>query len=83
VSEFEDWSGLMNVYAMVVAIVAMVVGSRLAMAWIGSRQSDGGSKQELEALRLEVSTLSKRVATLERIAADPERALAQEIDALR
>jgi hypothetical protein len=73
----------MNVYTMVVVIVAFATIAQIAKTWLGSRAMRAGDETALRDLRTQVAALSGRVATLERIAADPKEKLAQEIDALR
>ena len=76
----------MDVFTMVVAIVAMTTVGSIVGRWLKVRQleltqgqnnlaSDGSVQRELAALR-------ERVATLERIATDPAVDLKRQIQAL-
>jgi hypothetical protein len=73
----------MNVYTMVVLIVAFAAIAQIAKLWIEKRGRRPDDETALRDLRAQVASLSGRVATLERIASDPKEKLAQEIDALR
>lgn len=73
----------MNVYTMVVLIVATAMIAQLAKLWITKRGRRPEDEVALRDLRAQVAALAGRVATLERIASDPKEKLAQEIDALR
>lgn len=73
----------MQVFEMVVMIVAISVFGKIVLQFLKQRGS-GRPDAELEndRLRGEIGNLKERIATLERLATDRSRLLADEIDAL-
>jgi hypothetical protein len=69
----------MDVFTMVVVIVALSIGGGVANNYLKTRRSGGG---ELKGLRDEIDALKARVATLEAIVTDPKRSLRVAIDEL-
>ncbi|MFN3911532.1 hypothetical protein [Hyphomonas sp.] len=72
----------MDVFTMVVIIVALGVGSTVLKTYLETRGAQPGSAvsdAELAAMREEIKRLKDRVRTLETIVTDKDRALAEEI----
>jgi len=72
----------MNVYTMVVLIVAFAMMGSVLKAYYSNRQPRTDDA-EAERLRAEVKRLHERLAVLERIATDRENSLEREIEQLR
>lgn len=73
----------MQVFEMVVLIVAISVFGRIALQYMKQRDSQRPDAEiENDRLKNEVAGLKDRIATLERLATDKRRLLADEIDAL-
>ncbi|QCI79458.1 hypothetical protein E6W36_07590 [Hankyongella ginsenosidimutans] len=75
----------MSVFEMVVAIVGIVMVSRVLRARYCHRTATDTmmTREDAAALIGQVQRLNERVATLERLATDPAKRIAAEIDALR
>ena len=71
----------MDVFTMVVALVAISTVGGLVSRWLKVTQGSNKAQGD-EALRQEIASLRERVATLERIATDPATDLKRQIQAL-
>lgn len=77
----------MDPFSMVVVIVLISVGGRIASNWIKLRQQELTLRQSSsgasgDAAQREIAALRERVATLERIVTDPAYDLKRQIQAL-
>lgn len=73
----------MQVFEMVVLIVAISVFGRIALQYMKQRDRQRPEAElENDKLKQEVGNLKQRIATLERLATDKRQLLADEIDAL-
>lgn len=74
---------MMQVFEMVVLIVAISVFGKVIMQYMKQRDRQRPDAElENDRLRNEVGNLKERIATLERLATDKRQLLADEIDAL-
>ncbi|MBI1401380.1 hypothetical protein [Hyphomonas sp.] len=72
----------MDVFTMVVIIVALGVGSTILKTYLETRAAQPRSvadETELAAMREDIKRLKDRVRTLETIVTDKDRALSEEI----
>jgi|RifCSPhighO2_12_1023870.scaffolds.fasta_scaffold320682_2 hypothetical protein len=72
----------MDVFTMVVIIVALGVGSTILKTYLETRAAQPRSaadEAELAAMREDIKRLKDRVRTLETIVTDKDRALSEEI----
>ncbi|MBI1338969.1 hypothetical protein GC169_01995 [bacterium] len=75
-----------NPFAMVVAIIAIVMLAKVARTFMTTRaRRDAADRAEDSALRsqAQVDALARRVEVLERLVTDKDRGLADEIERLR
>lgn len=73
----------MQVFEMVVLIVAITVFGKVIMQYLRQRDRQRPDAElENDRLRGEIGNLKDRIATLERLATDRRQLLADEIDAL-
>ncbi|MCJ7422257.1 hypothetical protein [Sphingomicrobium astaxanthinifaciens] len=73
-------------FSMVVAIVAIVMGTKLLSSFAKARGQAAGERvegPEIKALREEVQALKGRLQVLERIAVEKEDSLTRQIEGLR
>jgi hypothetical protein len=71
---------------MVVAIVAIVFGSKIWRTHMISQARTGRSREDdmvMGAMQAQIEKLTDRVAVLERLVTDDDRRLSREIDSLR
>ena len=72
----------MDVFTMVVIIVALGIGSTIVTTYLKTRAEQpvsAAAEGELAAMRDEIKRLKERVRTLETIVTDKDRVLADEI----
>lgn len=72
----------MDVFTMVVIIVALGIGSGIVTTYLKTRAEQpvsAASEGELASMREEIKRLKERVRTLETIVTDKDRALSDEI----
>ena len=73
----------MQVFEMVVIIVAITVFGKIFMQYMKQRDRQRPDAEvENDKLRGEIGNLKQRIATLERLATDKRQLLSDEIDAL-
>lgn len=76
-----------NPFAMVVAIVAIVVGARVWRTHMITKAKSGNRSAEddklIKSMQGEIHALSERVRVLEKLVTDDDRQLASEINRLR